>query len=106
MSDRRSPPPTALSPTNPPAADLRSKSEAILGRMQVLDSRGNRVGTVDRVLPSDEIKLTRRDSPDGLHHYIPLDWVAESTAASVSKNVARKSSATAHDALQYKSTIR
>ncbi|MBZ9936730.1 DUF2171 domain-containing protein [Mesorhizobium sp. BR1-1-16] len=52
-------------------------SNTILSRMQVLDSRGNRVGFVDRVLPDNEIKLTRHDSPDGLHHYIPLDWVAE-----------------------------
>ena len=77
MSDRKSPLPSPLPQVSAPAADLRSKSDAILGRMQVLDSRGNRVGTVDRVLPSDEIKLARRDSPDGLHHYIPLDWVAE-----------------------------
>ncbi len=75
MSDRK--PLSAVSPERAPDADVRSTSEAILGRMQVLDSRGNRVGTVDRVLPSDEIKLARRDSPDGLHHYIPLDWVAE-----------------------------
>ncbi|SHG72360.1 hypothetical protein SAMN02745157_4691 [Kaistia soli DSM 19436] len=56
-------------------------SNMILSRMQVLDSRGNRVGFVDRVLPDNEIKLTRRDSPDGLHHYIPLDWVSEVDSA-------------------------
>lgn len=56
-------------------------SNKIFNRMQVLDSRGNRVGFVDRVLPENEIKLTRNDSPDGLHHYIPLDWVAEVDSA-------------------------
>ena len=59
------------------STSTHATSAAILSRMKVVDSRGNRVGFVDRVLPSDEIRLTRRDSPDGLHHYIPLDWVAE-----------------------------
>ncbi len=58
-------------------AGRNGKSSAILTRMQVLDSRGNRIGYVDRLLPTDEIRLTRQHSPDGLHHYIPLDWVAE-----------------------------
>jgi hypothetical protein len=43
--------------------------------MQVVDLRGNHVGVVDRLEEADEIKLTRDDSPDGIHHYIPLDWV-------------------------------
>ncbi len=58
-------------------AGRTTKSAAILARMQVLDSRGNRIGYVDRLLATDEIRLTRKDSPDGVHHYIPLDWVAE-----------------------------
>lgn len=45
--------------------------------MPVVDSRGNHIGTVDRIEDGCEIKLARSDSPDGLHHYIPLDWVAE-----------------------------
>jgi hypothetical protein len=24
---------------------------------------------------SDKIKLAKHDSPDGKHHFIPLDWV-------------------------------
>ncbi len=32
------------------------------------------IGSVDH-LQGDAIKLTRKDSPDGLHHYIPLSWV-------------------------------
>jgi hypothetical protein len=43
--------------------------------MQVVDLRGNHVGVVDRLEEADEIKLTRDGSPDGIHHYIPLDWV-------------------------------
>lgn len=43
--------------------------------MEVVGSDGNRVGVVDRV-EGASIKLTRSDSPDGLHHFIPLDWVA------------------------------
>lgn len=49
----------------------------ILKEMQVLDARGNRIGLVDAVLPENEIRLARSESPDGLHHYIPLEWVAE-----------------------------
>ncbi len=43
--------------------------------MTVVDARGNHVGTVDHIEGANQIKLTRADSPDGLHHYIPLDWV-------------------------------
>ena len=35
---------------------------------------GEHIGTVDHV-EGDRIKLTKNDSPDGLHHYIPLSWV-------------------------------
>jgi hypothetical protein len=35
---------------------------------------GDHVGTVDKV-EGDMIKLTKNDSPDGFHHYIPLAWV-------------------------------
>jgi hypothetical protein len=35
---------------------------------------GEHVGTVDHV-EGDQIKLTKNDSPDGFHHYIPLAWV-------------------------------
>ena len=43
--------------------------------MDVIGSCGNKVGSVDHVEGS-LIKLTRKDSPDGQHHYVPLDWVA------------------------------
>jgi hypothetical protein len=35
---------------------------------------GEHIGTVDHV-EGDRIKLTKNDSPDGFHHYIPMAWV-------------------------------
>ena len=43
-------------------------------RMDVIASCGKKVGVVDHV-EGQAIKLTRNDSPDGQHHYIPKDWV-------------------------------
>ncbi|HYV38308.1 MAG TPA: DUF2171 domain-containing protein [Gemmataceae bacterium] len=43
--------------------------------MDVIASCGKRVGVVDRV-QGNAIKLTKKDSKDGQHHYVPLDWVA------------------------------
>lgn len=43
--------------------------------MEVRDASGTHVGTVDGV-EGDRIKLTRKDSPDGHHHYIRLADVA------------------------------
>ena len=45
--------------------------------MKVVGSDGQHVGTVDRVVSDREIKLTRRDSPDDEHHFIPTDWVQD-----------------------------
>ncbi len=42
--------------------------------MEVYASCGTLVGKVDHVEGSF-IKLTKNDSPDGLHHLIPLAWV-------------------------------
>lgn len=42
--------------------------------MEVRDNLGAHVGTVDGV-EGDRIKLTRKDSADGLHHYVPLSAV-------------------------------
>jgi hypothetical protein len=44
--------------------------------MDVYASCGDKVGKVDHVL-GDQIKLTKHDSPDGMHHLIPLSWVAK-----------------------------
>jgi hypothetical protein len=43
--------------------------------MNVIASCGKKVGVVDRVEAS-AIKLTRKDSPDDQHHFIPLSWIA------------------------------
>jgi len=42
--------------------------------MEVTDSHGQHVGTVDEVV-DDRIKLTRSDSADGAHHFIAFDQV-------------------------------
>lgn len=44
------------------------------GSGSMMGVSGTHVGTVDK-LEGDQIKLTRNDSPDGQHHYIPLAWV-------------------------------
>ncbi len=47
---------------------------AIAERMDVIASCGTKIGVVDHV-EGDAIKLTRKDSPDGQHHFIPKSWV-------------------------------
>jgi hypothetical protein len=42
--------------------------------MNVIASCGKKVGVVDHVEGST-IKLTKKDSPDGQHHFIPVDWI-------------------------------
>ena len=42
--------------------------------MEVADSKGQHVGTVDDV-EGDNIKLTKSDSGDSMHHIIPLSDV-------------------------------
>lgn len=43
-------------------------------RMDVIASCGKKVGVVDHV-ESGTIKLTKKDSPDDQHHFIPFAWV-------------------------------
>ena len=43
--------------------------------MAVYSSCGCKVGVVDH-LEGSSVKLTKNDSPDGQHHYVPVDWVA------------------------------
>jgi hypothetical protein len=44
--------------------------------MEVLGSDGQHVGTVDHMEGEDQIKLTKNDpEADGMHHFIPMDWV-------------------------------
>ncbi|MBM0169432.1 DUF2171 domain-containing protein [Altererythrobacter sp. C41] len=40
--------------------------------MEVADSNGQHVGTVDEV-DGDAIKLTRSDSADEMHHFLAID---------------------------------
>ena len=42
--------------------------------MEVTDSTGRHLGTVDSI-EDERIKLTRSDSSDGQHHYVHLDAV-------------------------------
>ncbi len=49
---------------------------AVKEHMDVIASCGMKVGVVDRV-DGGAVKLTQRDSPDGLHHFIPLSWVSK-----------------------------
>lgn len=50
-------------------------TDKIRERMNVLGSCGNLLGVVDHV-EGDSIKLTKGGSADGMHHFIPLGWVA------------------------------
>ncbi len=42
--------------------------------MEITDSAGQHVGTVDEV-EGERIKLTRSDSGDDMHHFLPLEAV-------------------------------
>ena len=48
---------------------------AIRPHMEVISSCGCKMGKVDH-LEGDAIKLTKNDSPDGQHHFLPTGWVA------------------------------
>jgi len=50
------------------------EASGISADMEVLAADGSHVGTVDGV-EGGRIKLTRKDSPDGEHHYVGLDSV-------------------------------
>jgi hypothetical protein len=52
----------------------RSVSE-IQPHMDVISSCGCKMGKVDH-LEGGAIKLTRNDSPDGKHHFVPIGWVS------------------------------
>lgn len=44
-------------------------------KMDVLSSCGCNMGKVDHV-EAGSIKLTKQDSTDGMHHFVPCEWVA------------------------------
>lgn len=47
----------------------------IVPDMDVIASDGEKIGTVDHLEGQDRIKLARNASPDGQHHFIPVNWV-------------------------------
>ena len=50
-------------------------TDDIREHMPVIASCGRKMGVVDH-MDGQAIKLTKADSKDGLHHFIPLGWVA------------------------------
>ena len=46
----------------------------IAERMDVIASCGKKIGVVDHVEGAG-IKLTKKDSPDNQHHFVPTGWV-------------------------------
>jgi hypothetical protein len=51
-----------------------TRPAGIKEHMDVIASCGKKIGVVDHV-EAAAIKLTRNDSPDGMHHFIPVAWV-------------------------------
>ena len=53
-----------------------ANTQQIREHMEVIGADDVHVGVVDRVEPSNGIKLTRSDPlAEGEHRYVPLDWV-------------------------------
>jgi len=52
---------------------------------EVLSADGQHIGTIDSV-EGERIKLTRKDSTDAKHHFIPLSWVASASGGEVRLN--------------------
>ena len=50
------------------------EASRIQAHMEVIASDGEHIGKVDH-LQDGKIKLTRADSPDGQHHFVPLNWI-------------------------------
>jgi hypothetical protein len=57
----------------------RTNLSGVRERMDVIASCGKKVGVVDHV-EGGAIKLTKNDSADGQHHFIPADWVDRTDA--------------------------
>lgn len=51
------------------------QSSQIKEHMDVISADGKKVGAVDHMEGSSDIKLTKKDAPDGKHHLIPMAWV-------------------------------
>ena len=72
------------------AQNLKARLEQGGEHLQVKDMNGEHVGTVDH-LEGEQIKLTRTDSSDGQHHYLPLSQVESMDDVAVYLNVERAS---------------
>jgi hypothetical protein len=57
-----------------PAEGTDAGIAGIKEHMDVIASCGKKVGVVDRV-EGGAIKLTKKDSPDDQHHFLPIGWV-------------------------------
>jgi hypothetical protein len=57
-----------------PAEGTDAGIAGIKEHMDVIASCGKKVGVVDHV-EGGAIKLTKKDSPDGQHHFLPVGWV-------------------------------
>ena len=51
------------------------ESDRILRGMEVLDSTGRHVGTVEHH-EGTGFRMSHRDAPDHHHHYVPHHWIA------------------------------
>ena len=71
------------------AKDLKARLDQGGEHMQVMDKNGEHVGTLDH-LDGDRIKLTRSDSSDGQHHYVPLSQVESMDNVAVHLNITRE----------------
>ena len=58
-----------------PAEGTDAGIAGIKEHMDVIASCGKKVGVVDHV-GGGAIKLTKKDSPDGQHHFIPVGWIS------------------------------
>jgi hypothetical protein len=46
----------------------------IIQHMDVIAADGQNIGKVDH-MQDGRIKLAKTSSPDGQHHFVPLDWI-------------------------------
>ena len=49
-------------------------TSSIAEHMEVIAADGEMIGKVDH-FQDGRIKLTKTDSPDGLHHFVPVAWI-------------------------------
>lgn len=70
------------------AQDLKDRLTKEGEHLQVKDVNGEHVGTVDH-MQDGKLKLTKTDSTDGKHHFVPLEQVESMDDVAVYLNVAR-----------------